>query len=339
MYWRQVLALSLSNSGGNNSPNVYAMTRGAGPSGPMPFEQSFSGYEPKKLWQQPPDGSFQEGAWTDGFDSRADGRALVALDMDGDGDQELLMLNRAKPRLQLFVNQGPTGKALELRLRATKGHPEASTATVRVRTKAGVRAFPVLLTRGYVSAVEPVVHVGLGAEEQAEVEVLWRQGASESFGPVQAGHRWTLVEGGEKSSQPFTASAPRAPAPRLPLKVEQLGLKAEGRPTAVQVFASWCKPCREEVPVLTALAAQGAWQVQGLGAHAAEQLQAEARKLNIAYPVAPLTPEVAEALSASNGQLDLPTVLLFDASGRLARVVRGGEHLPAALGEVQALKP
>lgn len=311
---------------------------GVGPHGGGDGSQSFSGWEPKKLWLQRPDGSFQESAWAEGFDSRADGRALVVQDLDGDGDQDLVMLNRAAPRLQLFVNEGPSGRAMELRLRATKSHPEASNATVRVRTGSGTRAFPVLLTRGYLSAVEPVVHVGMGEEQTAEVEVTWREGVTESFGTLRAGSSWKLVEGGQKTDVPFRAPVPRTPVPKLPLRVEQVGGTANGHPTAVQVFASWCKPCREEVPVLTALAKQGTWTVRGLGAHEAGQVESEARKLGIGYPVATLPPEVADALSP-RGELSLPTVLLYDASGKLARVVRGGEHLPAALAEVLAATP
>lgn len=310
-------------------------------SGPSPlkkvgqsgFEQSFSGWEPKKLWLQREDGTFEECAFSDGFESRADGRALIAQDLDGDGHQELLMLNRAKPRLQLFVNEGTPGNAMELRLRATKGDPEASTATVKVKTAAGTRAFPVLLTRGYVSSVDPTVHVGLGAETQAEVEVTWRPGVTESFGALQAGRRWALTEGGAKDSTAFTARPPRAPGPKLPLGVEQVGGAKDGRPVAVQLFASWCKPCLKEVPVLSKLAQEGRWQVRGLAAHPPEQVQAEATKMGIGYPVAPLLPEVADPLSPG-GQLALPTVLLYDAAGRLARVVRGGESLEAALAEV-----
>jgi thiol-disulfide isomerase/thioredoxin len=321
-----------------STSSPYSIVQYAGPS-PLRrepktgYEQSFSGWEPKKLWMQRPDGTFEESAYADGFSSRSDGRALVAQDLDGDGDQELLMLNRAKPRLQLFVNEGTGGQAMELRLRAMKGDSEASTATVRVRTAAGTRAFPVLLTRGYVSAVEPTVHVGLGTEAQAEVEVAWRPGVVESFGVLQAGQRWSLTEGGEKAARPFSARVARVSVPKLPLRVEQVGGAKDGRPAAVQLFASWCKPCREEVPILSKLAQQGRWQVRGLAASPPEQAQAEASKLAITYPVSPLSAEVAEPLSPG-GQLALPTVLLYDSQGKLARIVRGGESLEAVLAEL-----
>jgi thiol-disulfide isomerase/thioredoxin len=165
------------------------------------------------------------------------------------------------------------------------------------------------------------------------VEVTWRPGVTESFGALQAGRRWALTEGGAKDSTAFAVRAPRSSVAKLPLRVEQVGGAKDGRPTAVQLFASWCKPCLKEVPPLSRLAQEGRWQVQGLAAHPAEQVQAEASKMGIHYPVAPLPAEVAEPLSPG-GQLALPTVLLYDAAGRLARVVRGGESLEAALAEV-----
>lgn len=67
-------------------------------------------------------------------------------------------------------------------------------------------------------------------------------------------------------------------------------------------------------------------------------MEAEAHKLGIRYPVAALPEEVAEFLSP-RGDLTLPTVLLYDASGKLARVVRGGEHLMAALAELHPAAP
>jgi thiol-disulfide isomerase/thioredoxin len=155
----------------------------------------------------------------------------------------------------------------------------------------------------------------------------------ESFGMLQAGQRWALTEGGAKASTPFAARAPRASTPKLPLRLEQTGSAKDGRPTAVQLFASWCKPCLAEVPVLSKLAQAGRWQVRGLAAHPPEQVQAAAEKMGIHYPVAALPPEVADPLSPG-GQLALPTVLLYDANGQLARVVRGGESLEAALTEV-----
>ena len=46
---------------------------------------------------------FDDCAWGQGFDSRMDGRSLVAADMDGDGDLDLVLWNRVQPKLQLPV--------------------------------------------------------------------------------------------------------------------------------------------------------------------------------------------------------------------------------------------
>ena len=52
--------------------------------------ESFSGWEPKKLFTRPAGAErFDDVAWTWGFDSRADGRSLIAADLDGDGDLDL----------------------------------------------------------------------------------------------------------------------------------------------------------------------------------------------------------------------------------------------------------
>jgi cytochrome c biogenesis protein CcmG/thiol:disulfide interchange protein DsbE len=62
-----------------------------------------------------------------------------------------------------------------------------------------------------------------------------------------------------------------APAPRTPLPpVEGLGLPGfdpatfGGRVTLVNVWASWCAPCREEHPLLMALARDGRFDIAGL---------------------------------------------------------------------------
>ncbi|MBK7864250.1 MAG: ASPIC/UnbV domain-containing protein [Archangiaceae bacterium] len=286
------------------------------------MKQSFSGWEPKKLFTRSASGRFQEVASVEGFESRADGRSLAADDFDGDGDLDLLMFSRNAPRLQLFENVGSGGNALELELRQHQGHRDADGAVVHV---AGVGAFPVVLARGYATAVSPRVHVGLGARTGAEVSVQWRDGTREAFGALASGALYRLEQGAGRA-ETLRAFAPRkARAPvRWPAALTDVVPGGKGA-TAVQLFMESCKPCRAEVPALNALHAQGV-QVVGLGLHPPKELAGVKQRLGIRYPVAPLPGAIAEAFEGPQG-LQLPTVLLYGADGKLARIATGAAKL------------
>lgn len=292
--------------------------------------QSFSGYEPKKLFKRSEDGRFDDCSFVEGFESRLDGRSLVSADLDGDGDLDLIMTNRNAPRIQLFENVGAAGKAVELELVSTQGHREADGAVVLVD---GLGAFPVLLNRGYSSSVDPAVHVGLGARNDAQVRVRWRSGVTEDFGVVSAGSRFVVREGTGKV-EPLRAfrSARLVTKRPYPAKVSDLPLPPHEGATVVQLFMKSCKPCREEVPGLNALAARGV-QVFGLGLHEAKDLPAVKAELKMAYEVAPLPESVAEAFETPAG-LALPTILLYGKDGALVRVLAGASQLPAVLKEL-----
>ena len=298
---------------------------------PASLSQSFSGWEPKKLWRHTEDGKpFEECAFVEGFDSRFDGRSLISADLDGDGDLELLMLNRAAPKLQLFSNVGEGGNAVELTFKPKSGNPEGEGTLVR--TKRGI--FPVVLQRGYASSVEPRVHLGLGTDTQVDVEVQWRSGAREKFAALPAGNTVTLAEGTGKASRvvPFGPKV-KPPAQVFPSTLAALGLTADGRPTLVQLFLRGCKPCAEEAPVLNALAKKTAVRVVGLGLHPDAELSEAAKSLRITYPVQALPEAIADGLSTA-GQLPLPIILFYRADGTLRRVLPGPKGLAAALAEL-----
>jgi thiol-disulfide isomerase/thioredoxin len=190
----------------------------------------------------------------------------------------------------------------------------------------------VLLARGYASATDPRVHVGLGARAAATVSVQWRSGARERFGDVGAGGRYRLTEG-EGRAQPLERFVPRpalSSAP-WPATLEQV-LSGQQGPALVQLFMESCAPCRREVPRLNALAARGL-TVVGLGLHAEAALQAVRGRLGMRYPVQAMPEAVATAFEGSNG-LALPTVLVYGNDGALLRVVAGEEHLPRVLAEL-----
>lgn len=286
--------------------------------------ESFSGWEPKKLWHTDANGGrSEECAWTEGFDTRADGRSLIATDLDGDGDVDLLLLNRNSPRLQLFRNDGEVGHAVTLRFEPASGTPDAA----GVKVWLDGRIDEVLLHRGFASSVPPELTRGLGEKTTANVEVQWRSGARQKF-RVNAGTVTTLVEKSSASREvPFVATPARGEL-RFPTKLADLGLEPSGTRTLVTLFLAGCEPCRKEAPALNALAKKKGVTVLGLGvANDDAQAATVAKSLGFTFEGRMVPAWVADALS-TNGRLDFPTTLVFDAKGQLERVVTDVTRLP-----------
>ena len=78
-----------------------------------------------------------------------------------------------------------------------------------------------------------------------------------------------LYSGSDNSAVPSALIGDAAPATSLP-PLDGLGLpgldsaRFAGKVTLVNVFASWCVPCREEHPVLMALADDGRFDLVAL---------------------------------------------------------------------------
>lgn len=90
-----------------------------------------------------------------------------------------------------------------------------------------------------------------------------------------------------------------------------------GRPIVVNLWASWCPPCRREMPVLQAAQLahpEVAFLFVNQGESAA-QVQAFLTSRGLAMPNVLLDP--AKQFSAQTGSSGYPTTLFYDAQGRL----------------------
>ena len=95
-----------------------------------------------------------------------------------------------------------------------------------------------------------------------------------------------------------------------------------GRPLVMNVFASWCPPCREELPRIVSAAHRAKARVAFLGIdeQEAEQMATTfAKEMHLPYPIALDRGQFA----ASYGARSLPETIFVDAHGTVRAIVRG----------------
>ncbi|UNK58289.1 TlpA family protein disulfide reductase [Pseudoxanthomonas daejeonensis] len=159
-------------------------------------------------------------------------------------------------------------------------------------------------------------------------------------------------EAGQRALQAMAdATAPKPPAgvqparpgdplpdirlPGMDGKIAELAAIAPGRPLLVNVWASWCGPCVEEMPELQRYArAQGPTGVQvvGLALDTPEGVAGFLARVPVDYPILLETPGPADAsVWLGNTRGLLPYTVLVDASGRVVKQKLG----PFEHGEIE----
>ncbi|HYO62910.1 MAG TPA: redoxin family protein [Pyrinomonadaceae bacterium] len=319
---------------------------------------SFSGYERDPLYLNAGGKRFIDISGVSGIDSMTDGRAGVFADFDNDGDLDVFSTTiQGQAHLLFRNNVGQDNHHLRLALEGaggTAGGRDAYGAVVRVKTSQGTLTKIKSGGSGFISQHDPRLLFGLGRDARAEwVEVTWASGKAERFaGEFAAGTSHVLREGAGRSRavtlgraklpDPLTREerfarglrfAAGRPLPDVTLRTvggEPVALRTllkPGRKLVVNVWATWCGPCRVEMPELERLrprlAAKG---VDLVGLNVDTEPTADVRGFlkdnRVGYPIYLGGVAAAEALYAGE-EMEVPMSIVVDERGVVLEVIPG----------------
>lgn len=322
------------------------------------FEEgfSFSGYERDPLYLNTGAKKFIDISGVSGIDSITDGRAGVFADFDNDGDLDVFMTTiQGEAHLLFRNNVGQEERHLRVVLvgDAATGR-DAYGAVVRVKTTQGTLTKVRSGGSGFVSQHDPRLLFGLGRDERAQgLEVTWPGGVVEKFaGEATAGSTLVLRKGAGRTESlevtrsrlpdPLTRNevfarglriAVGQPLPDLALKTvagAQTSLRKQlrsGRRTLVNVWATWCTPCRREMPELERLRAglaSGGIDLLGLNVDTDPKADVRGflRENRVGYTVLLGGVPAVERLYATD-ELSVPMSILLDDAGVVLEVIPG----------------
>jgi hypothetical protein len=150
-------------------------------------------------------GRFVETGGQSGFDTAGVGRAVIAGDVDNDGDLDLLVTNNGGAADLLRNEGGSRRNALLVKLTGSTSNRDSLGARVRAVAGSVSQVREVKSGTSYLGQSDLRLHFGLGSAARADrLEIRWPNGRTESIGAVAANQIVTIREGqGIVDRRPF----------------------------------------------------------------------------------------------------------------------------------------
>jgi Flp pilus assembly protein TadD len=301
-------------------------------------------------------GGYDEISGTVGLDLDQDGRSFAVLDIDSDGDPDLVaMAARQAPQLRVFRNDFETRSAsIVVRLRGTESNRDAIGARVTVETDRIQKTRILQCGSGFLSQHSKELVIGLGASERlVKLTVSWPSGGTQVFTDVPLNARVRIVEGGGietdafkprstgtiSASAPAPSSAPRTtwmyepfPAPDFSVPDLRGGTRSlaalKGKPAIVLLWSPEVSVARAARETLE----RGAQALTRAGVGSiAIAVDAPSDQVSLSYAI------LNRHLFMNRQDLRLPTGLLVDASGSVVKVYRDRIDVDEIVADASAI--
>ncbi len=152
-------------------------------------------YQRKLLFRNLRNGRFADVSMSSGagLQLKKASRGAAFGDLDNDGDIDVVITNLDDVPTILRNDGGSRGNWLIFKLRGTRSNRMGLGARIKVKTGLLEQIGEATTASSIYSANDPRVHFGLGAATQADVEVRWPSGKTQSFKDVPA-NRIVLVD-------------------------------------------------------------------------------------------------------------------------------------------------